>query len=62
MSLIKKVDVPRYFAARRAMRLGTLRPVNLPNGIGVSEIEATAARVSAAKLKSDSSVHPSSNN
>jgi hypothetical protein len=58
MSLIKKVDVPQYFAARRAMRLGTLRP----SASGASAIEATAARVSAAKLKSDfSAKHPSSN-
>ena len=30
MALIKKIDVDKYFAARRAMRLGRIGPVSRP--------------------------------
>jgi hypothetical protein len=30
MSLIKKIDVPKYFAARRAMRLGSVQGLSRP--------------------------------
>ena len=43
MALIKKIDVERYFAARRAMRLGRLGMVSQPGLAGIK---------SAAKKKS----------
>ncbi len=35
MSLIKKVDVEKHFAARRAMRLGRTVPVSQPASAGI---------------------------
>ena len=35
MSLIKKIDVDNYFAARRAMRLGRMQPVSRPRAAGI---------------------------
>ncbi len=43
MALIKKIDVDKYFAARRAMRLGRLGMVSQPGLAGIK---------SAAKKKS----------
>jgi hypothetical protein len=49
MSLIKKVDVPAYFAARRAMRLGGILPARQAKSIA-----------NAAKFKKDFSDEHSS--
>jgi len=35
MSLIKKIDVEKHFAARRAMRLGRVRPASQPHATGI---------------------------
>jgi hypothetical protein len=43
MSLIKKVDVEEYFAARRAMRLGRARPMSQQPKATVIERSGTAA-------------------
>lgn len=34
MSLIKKIDVEKHFAERRAMRLGRTRPLSQPDTAG----------------------------
>lgn len=60
MGLIKKVDVPAYFAARRAMRMGNAQPINQPKATVVSKIAATGARAKAALFKSDFSIAHSS--
>jgi hypothetical protein len=39
MSLIKKIDVEKHFAARRAMRRGTIGPLGLP---GAARIKPAA--------------------
>jgi hypothetical protein len=56
MSLIKKVDVPKYFADRRAMRLGNLRPVRK----ATSQTEAAATIAHVGEFKSDFSAEHSS--
>jgi hypothetical protein len=58
MGLIKKIDVPRHFAARRAMRLAAGFPVVLPHG--VAGVGPTGAKSSAAKFIEDFSVEHSS--
>ena len=35
MSVIKKIDVENYFAARRAMRLGRIQTVSRPGAAGI---------------------------
>ena len=35
MSLIKKIDVEKHFAARRAMRLGRIGPASQPGAAGI---------------------------
>jgi hypothetical protein len=42
MALIKKIDVEKHFAARRAMRLGRMWPVSQPQTAG-SEVARQAA-------------------
>ena len=41
MSLIKKVDVEKHFAARRAIRLGRMQPLGQ---LGVAGIKSTAKK------------------
>ena len=41
MTLIKKIDVEKHFAARRAMRLGRTQA---PSRLGVAGIKSTAKR------------------
>lgn len=53
MSLIKKVDVPKYFAARRAIRLVTDRPANQPIETGGERIEQACGRTSPAEFIED---------
>jgi hypothetical protein len=48
MSLIKKIDVPKHFAARRAMRLAAVHAM-YSGGTGVLEIEGTAIEGDGAK-------------
>jgi hypothetical protein len=60
MGLIKKIDVPQYYAARRAMRLGIPRPVSQPKATEVSTTEAAGAKASATKFKKDFSLEHSS--
>jgi len=61
MALIKKIDVPQFYAARRAMRLGIPRPASQPKETVVSTAEAAATKASAAKFKKDFSLEHSSN-
>jgi hypothetical protein len=56
MGLIKKIDVPQYYAARRAMRLGIPRPVSQPKDTVVAGAEAAGTKASAAKFKKDFSL------
>lgn len=35
MSLIKKIDVEKHLAARRAMRLGRVQPLSQPGAAGI---------------------------
>ena len=53
MGLIKKIDVPKHFAARRAMRLASRQPVSLPDATGFSEIEPVSAAARASEFKKD---------
>ncbi len=46
MTLIKKIDVERHFAARRAMRLGRIRPLSQPGA--ARNAPAAAAKDTAA--------------
>jgi len=46
MSLIKKIDVEKHFADRRARRLGRMQPLNQPRAAGVKPA-AKRQRVSA---------------
>jgi hypothetical protein len=54
MSLIKKIDVPKYFAARRAMRLGNVQGMSRPGATGGTLADPAAAN--AAKTASDFSL------
>jgi hypothetical protein len=58
MGLIKKIDVPRHFAARRAMRLAAGFPAILPHG--ASGVEAAGTKAAAAKFTEDFSLEHSS--
>jgi len=49
MSLIKKIDVPKHFAARRADRRMASRTVP-PQGAGMSETDSAVKNASAASL------------
>jgi len=60
MGLIKKIDVPQYYAARRALRLGIPRPVIQPKATEASTTEAAVTKANTAKFKKDFSVEHSS--
>jgi hypothetical protein len=60
MGLIKKIDVPQFYAARRAMRLGIPRPVSQPKGTVASGAEAAGTKATAEKFKKDFSLEHSS--
>jgi hypothetical protein len=49
MSLIKKRDVPAYFAARRALRLGSIRGLSRPGGTAVTASDPAGAGANASK-------------
>jgi hypothetical protein len=46
MSLIKKIDVKKHCADRRAMRLVAARPVSQPDTAGLSKIKPAGMRTS----------------
>jgi len=50
MSLIKKIDVPKYFAARRALRLGSIRGLSRPGGTVVSATDPAGAGASPSRF------------
>ncbi len=60
MSLIKKVDVPEYFAARRAMRLNAIGRVIKPPATAAAGVVPVGAKGSAAKFIEDFSLEHSS--
>ena len=60
MGLIKKIDVPEYYAARRALRMGIPRPVSQPKAIEISATEAAVTKANTAKFKKDFSQEHSS--
>jgi hypothetical protein len=60
MALIKKIDVPQYYAARRAMRLDIPQSVSQPKSTIVSGTEAAKAKAGAAKFNKDFSLDHSS--
>jgi hypothetical protein len=60
MSLIKKVDVPRYFAARRAMRLSAVPRATRSHVTEVAGVEAISANENSVKLVEDFSEAQSS--
>lgn len=62
MSLIKKIDVPKHFAARRALRLIAARKAIQHIPAGLSEIDAAAINPSAAASIDGFSQEPSSAN
>lgn len=56
MSLIKKIDVPKYFAARRAMRLGSVHGMSRP---GAAATDTAGAIANEAKFTKDFSLEHS---
>jgi len=46
MSLIKKIDVKKHFAARRAMRRAAARPASQPGATAIPETKAADAKTS----------------
>lgn len=60
MSLIKKIDVPKHFAARRALALAAARPVIQPHAAGALEIASPSGKANTAKFKEDFSLKQSS--
>lgn len=62
MSLIKKIDVPRHFAARRARSLVAARPLSLPVAAVVPDLETAGAKAAEAKFIEDFSLEHSSSN
>ena len=59
MSLIKKRDVPAYFAARRALRLGSIRGLGRPGGPVATAADPAGAGENASKFANDSSLEHS---
>jgi hypothetical protein len=62
MSLIKKRDVPAYFAARRALRLGSIRGLSRPGGTAVTAIDPAGAGASASEFAGDFPLEHSGSN
>jgi hypothetical protein len=56
MSLIKKIDVPRHFAARRAMRQAAAQRACQQDVAGDSAIRPAGTKATAAKLAEDFSL------
>jgi hypothetical protein len=64
MGLIKKIDVPKYFAARRAARLtaqlAAAPAVSQPDATGVAEIRPRGTSAKASNFVADFSLEHSS--
>ena len=60
MGLIKKIDVPRYFAARRALRLGTAQGLSRPTGTRASKAGSDITGSNAETFTKDFSLEHSS--
>jgi hypothetical protein len=60
MSLIKKIDVPKYFAARRASRQGGAGRVIQPVATTATAIEPAGTKPNAATFRRDFSLEHSS--
>ena len=60
MSLIKKIDVPKYFAARRADRQRAALPAIQAHAAAISMTESTGTKASAAEFRKDFSLEHSS--
>lgn len=60
MSLIKKADVQKHFAARRAMKLAAARLGGKPDTAGLSEAASAATSPNAATFIEDFSLEHSS--
>jgi hypothetical protein len=56
MSLIKKIDVPKHFAARRALHQAAERAVSPPDAAGTSAIGPAGARGNAKSFPEVSSL------
>lgn len=48
MGLIKKMDVPKYFAVCRAMRVNAIRQVMQPHATAIEGVEPVGTRGNAA--------------
>jgi hypothetical protein len=59
MILIKKIDVKKHFADRRAMRLAEAQRISLLEGSGMSEIKADGAKTNAQGFVEDFSAEHS---
>jgi hypothetical protein len=53
MSLIKKIDVKKHFAARRAKRRAEARSVTQVDGTAIPETKAVGAKTNAQALVED---------
>jgi hypothetical protein len=53
MSLIKKIDVKKHFADRRAKRRAEARPVSQPGATAVPATKASGAKTNAQALVED---------
>jgi len=60
MVLIKKIDVPKHFAARRAMRLVAARQAMQPHPIAAAGVKPVRAKENAVKSIEISSLEHSS--
>jgi hypothetical protein len=59
MILIKKIDVKKHFADRRAIRLAEARRMSQPNANGTPEIETDGAKANAQGFVEDFSAEHS---
>jgi len=62
MSLIKKIDVKKHFAARRGMSLVAAQPVSQPDATGFPAIATAGMRADAPAFIEDFSLEHSSSN
>jgi len=60
MSLIKKIDVPKHFAARRAKARAAARPGTQAHAAGAAEVDSAGAKANAARFIEDFSLEHSS--
>jgi hypothetical protein len=62
MSLIKKIDVKKHFAARRAMRRAAARPASQPGATAIPETKAADAKTSVQGFVEDFRIEHSASN